>query len=529
MAKNMDLQKHKILVLDFGSQYTQLIARKLREIGVYCEIYSHDVSKQEFGDFDPKGVILSGGPDSATEENGPDIPEFLFTSKVPLLGICYGMQAMAKQLGGEVIKSSQKEFGFAEVDVHADSKLFDSVLDSIGNEMSLEVWMSHGDKVISVPSGFKAIGSSENSSIAIMANEEKNFFGLQFHPEVHHTKKGSAILERFVKVVCACETLWNPNNLVDDLVESIREQVAGQKVLLGLSGGVDSSVVAALLARSIGKQLVCVFVNNGLLRLDEVEQVQKMVKTGFGSGASFEFRIVDAENVFLTRLAGVHDPEKKRKIIGNTFIEVFEKEAKGLNGIQFLAQGTIYPDVIESAASKGGKAHVIKSHHNVGGLPADMSLKLIEPLRQLFKDEVRELGRQLGLPPTIIDRHPFPGPGLAVRILGEVKAQFLSVLRRADKIFIDELHNHELYEKVSQAFVVFLPIKSVGVVGDSRRYNYVVSLRAVETVDFMTATWARLPHEFLDLVSRRILNEIEEVSRVTFDISSKPPSTIEWE
>ena len=529
MAKNMDLQKHKILVLDFGSQYTQLIARKLREIGVYCEIYSHDISKQEFRKFDPKGVIFSGGPDSVTQENGLDIPEFLFTSKVPLLGICYGMQTMAKQLGGEVIKSSQKEFGFAEVDVHGESKLLDSVLAFGENERSLEVWMSHGDKVISVPPGFKAIGSSENSSIAIMANEEKNFFGLQFHPEVHHTKKGRAILERFVKVVCACETLWNPTNLVDDLVNSIREQVAGQKVLLGLSGGVDSSVVAALLAKSIGDQLVCVFVNNGLLRLDEVEQVRKMVKTGFGSGASFEFRIVDAENLFLTRLAGVHDPEKKRKIIGNTFIEVFEGEAEGLNDIQFLAQGTIYPDVIESAASKGGKAHVIKSHHNVGGLPIDMSLKLIEPLRQLFKDEVREIGRQLGLPPTIIDRHPFPGPGLAVRVLGEVKGSFLSVLRRADKIFIDELHNHGFYEKVSQAFVVFLPVKSVGVVGDSRRYDYVVSLRAVETVDFMTATWARLPHEFLDLVSRRILNEIEEVSRVTFDISSKPPSTIEWE
>ena len=528
-AKNVDLQKHKILVLDFGSQYTQLIARKLREIGIYCEIYSHDVTKQEFEVFAPKGVILSGGPDSATEENGLDIPEFLFTSEVPLLGICYGMQAMAKQLGGEVIKSSQKEFGFAEVEIHAESKLLDSILDSSKNERSLEVWMSHGDRVISVPSGFKAIGSSKNSSIAMMANEEKNLFGLQFHPEVHHTKQGKAILERFVKAICACETLWNPTNIVDDLVRSVREQVAGQKVLLGLSGGVDSSVVAALLAKSIGDQLICVFVNNGLLRLDEVEQVRKMVTTGFGSGASFEFRIVDAEKVFLDRLAGVHDPEKKRKLIGNTFIEVFEKEAKGLLGIQFLAQGTIYPDVIESAAGKGGKAHVIKSHHNVGGLPTNMSFKLIEPLRQLFKDEVRELGRQLGLPPTIIDRHPFPGPGLAVRVLGEVKEQFLSVLRKADKIFIDELHNYGLYEKVSQAFVVFLPVKSVGVVGDSRRYDYVVSLRAVETVDFMTATWARLPYEFLDLVSRRILNEIEEVSRVTFDISSKPPSTIEWE
>ena len=525
----MELQKDKILVLDFGSQYTQLIARKLREIGIYCEIYSHDVSKQEFEVFAPKGVILSGGPDSATEANRLDIPEFLFTSNVPLLGICYGMQAMAKQLGGEVIKSTQKEFGFAKVQIDAESKLLDSVLDLSKNERSLDVWMSHGDAVISVPPGFSVVGSSVNSSIAMMANEERSLFGLQFHPEVHHTKQGKAILEQFVKVVCACETLWNPTNIVEDLVEKIREQVAGKKVLLGLSGGVDSSVVAALLARSIGDQLICIFVNNGLLRFDEVEQVQKMVEKGFGSGSSFDLRVVDAEDVFLDRLAGINEPEEKRKIIGNTFIEVFEKEAASLSDIKFLAQGTIYPDVIESAAGKGGKAHVIKSHHNVGGLPRNMSLELVEPLRQLFKDEVRELGTQLGLPSSMINRHPFPGPGLAVRILGAVEREFLSVLRKADKIFIDELHNHDLYEKVSQAFVVFLPVKSVGVVGDSRRYDYVVSLRAVETLDFMTATWARLPHEFLDLVSRRIMNEVEEISRVTYDISSKPPSTIEWE
>ena len=389
--------------------------------------------------------------------------------------------------------------------------------------------MSHGDHVSSIPTGFEVFGFSPNAPYAIIGDTERHFYAVQFHPEVHHTKQGKAILEQFVKAVCACENLWNPTNIVEDLVEKIREQVAGKKVLLGLSGGVDSSVVAALLARSIGDQLICVFVDNGLLRFDEVEQVQKMVEEGFVSGRSFDLRVVDAKDVFLDRLVDINDPETKRKIIGNTFIEVFEKEAGKLNDIQFLAQGTIYPDVIESAAGKGGKAHVIKSHHNVGGLPSDMSLELIEPLRQLFKDEVRQLGRQLALPSSLIDRHPFPGPGLAVRILGEVKREFLSVLRRADKIFIDELRNHELYETVSQAFVVFLPIKSVGVVGDSRRYDYVVSLRAVETLDFMTATWARLPHEFLDLVSRRIMNEVEEISRVTYDISSKPPSTIEWE
>ncbi len=525
----MDLHEEKILILDFGSQYTQLIARKIREIGIYCEIRAYDIQPDELNQFAPNGIVLSGGPESATENTSVDIPEHVFSSGVPVLGICYGMQAMASQLGGKVEESNKKEFGFANVKLERSSDLLGSLGDTENSDHSLDVWMSHGDKVASLPAGFSVIGSSNNSPIAIMADEKRKLYGLQFHPEVDHTAKGKAILDRFVKVICGCKAIWTPGNIANDLVKKIRDEVGDKKVLLGLSGGVDSSVVASLLARAIGSQLTCVFVNNGLLRSAEVEQVEAMVEQGLRQKVSFELKTVNEESVFFKRLSGVNDPEEKRKIIGQTFIEVFEREAAKIRDVEFLAQGTIYPDVIESAGKKNGKAHVIKSHHNVGGLPAHMKLRLLEPLRELFKDEVRTLGLELGLPAEMVFRHPFPGPGLAVRVLGEVRKDFVCMLRLADQIFMEEMIEAGFYKKVSQAFVVFLPVKSVGVVGDSRRYEYVVSLRAVETLDFMTATWSRLPYEFLDLVSRRIMNEVSGISRVTYDISSKPPSTIEWE
>jgi GMP synthase (glutamine-hydrolysing) len=522
-----DIHAQRILILDFGSQYTQLIARRVREIGVYCEIRAWDMQDEAIAKFAPQGIILAGGPESVTEANSPRAPQKVFELGVPVLGICYGMQTMAEQLGGKVSASDEREFGFAEVRVETAGALLNGIEDHVHNDgsLSLDVWMSHGDKVTELPSQFTCMAATDSAPIAGMSWEEKRFYGLQFHPEVTHTKQGGRILERFVRDICGCEALWTASNIIDDAIATVRNKVGTDTVLLGLSGGVDSSVVAALLHKAIGDQLVCVFVDNGLLRLNEGDQVMDM----FAKNMGVKVIRADAENLFLDNLAGVSDPEAKRKVIGNTFIDVFDAEAGKLDNVKWLAQGTIYPDVIESAAAETGKAHVIKSHHNVGGLPEDMALDLVEPLRELFKDEVRKIGLELGLPYDMVYRHPFPGPGLGVRILGEVKKQYADILRQADAIFIEELHNADWYHKVSQAFVVFLPVKSVGVVGDGRRYEYVVSLRAVETIDFMTARWAHLPYELLEKVSGRIINEITGISRVAYDVSSKPPATIEWE
>ena len=522
-----NIHSQKLLILDFGSQYTQLIARRVRELGVYCEIWDYGVDEKHLEKFAPQGMVFSGGPESVHASESPKAPEFLYDFGVPILGICYGMQAMAEQFGGKVAGSDKSEFGFAQVEVTGPNQLLSGIEDRFvdnGNSQ-LDVWMSHGDKVIEVPEGFSVVAATESAPIAAMCNETKDFYGIQFHPEVTHTSQGLNILERFVNDICGCESLWTPASIIEDAISTIEEKVGNDKVLLGLSGGVDSSVVAALLHKAIGDQLTCVFVDNGLLRLHEGDQVMAT----FAKNMGMKVIRVNKEDRFLNKLTGTEDPEEKRKIIGNTFIEVFDEEATKLKDVKWLAQGTIYPDVIESAGSKTGKAHVIKSHHNVGGLPEDMKLELVEPLRELFKDEVRKIGLALGLPYESVYRHPFPGPGLGVRVLGEVKKEYCDILRQADAIFIEELHQADLYNKVSQAFAVFLPVKSVGVVGDARRYSYVITLRAVETVDFMTAQWARLSPELLESVSNRIMNEIAQVSRVTYDISSKPPATIEWE
>ncbi|MFP4606225.1 MAG: glutamine-hydrolyzing GMP synthase [Thiohalospira sp.] len=522
-----DIHAHRILILDFGSQYTQLIARRVREIGVYCEILPCDEEEAVIRDFGASGIILSGGPASATEEDTFRAPEAVFEAGVPVLGICYGMQAMAAQLGGGVESSDHREFGFAQVRARGHTELLRNIEDHASPEGYglLDVWMSHGDRVTELPPGFRVMASTDSAPIAGMADEERRLYGVQFHPEVTHTPQGKRILERFVTTICGCDTLWTPGHIIDDLVAKIREQVGDDHVLLGLSGGVDSSVVAALLHRAIGDQLTCVFVDNGLLREGEAEQVRATFAEHLGVRVVY----VDAEGRFMEVLAGVEDPEAKRKAIGNTFIEVFDEEAGKIRGVQWLAQGTIYPDVIESAGARTGKAQVIKSHHNVGGLPERMNLKLLEPLRELFKDEVRRIGVELGLPADMVYRHPFPGPGLGVRILGEVKKEYADLLRRADAIFIEELRAAGLYEQTAQAFAVFLPVRSVGVVGDARQYEWVIALRAVETVDYMTARWAHLPYDFLEHVSGRIINEVAGISRVTYDISSKPPATIEWE
>lgn len=522
-----DIHQHRILILDFGSQYTQLIARRVREIGVYCELWAWDVSEAQIREFNPQGIILAGGPESVAEENSPRAPEYVFNAGVPVLGICYGMQTMAEQLGGGVQSSDKKEFGYAQIELIKTCSLFNSIEDHVGanGNALLDVWMSHGDKVSAIPTGFVTTAQTPSCQYAAMANEEKKFYGVQFHPEVTHTRQGKRILEHFVADICGCEKLWTPASIIDDAIDRIKEKVGDDEVVLGLSGGVDSSVVAMLIHRAIGDKLTCVFVDNGLLRLNEGEQVMDM----FGDHFGLNIIHVKAEDRFLQRLANEAEPEAKRKIIGNVFVEVFDEEASKLANAKWLAQGTIYPDVIESAASATGKAHVIKSHHNVGGLPEDMALGLVEPLRELFKDEVRRIGLELGLPYDMLYRHPFPGPGLGVRVLGEVKKEYCDLLRRADAIFIEELHKADLYNKVSQAFTVFLPVRSVGVMGDGRKYDWVVSLRAVETIDFMTAHWAHLPYDFLGLVSNRIINEIDGISRVVYDISGKPPATIEWE
>jgi len=526
-AAHPDIHAHRILILDFGAQYTQLIARRVRELGVYCEIYPWDVSDEEVRGFRPRGVILSGGPESVTDANPPRAPATVFELGVPVLGICYGMQTMAQQLGGRVAPSSEREFGYAEVTVSGTSRLLEHLADrhNAAGDAVLDVWMSHGDRVATLPPGFTADATTASIPLAAMSDAQRRFYGVQFHPEVTHTVQGARLLERFVREICGSDALWSVGNIIEDAIERVRAQVGKGRVLLGLSGGVDSSVVAALLHRAIGEQLVCVFVDHGLLRLGEGDQVMST----FAEHLGVKVIRVDAEARFLQALAGVSDPEAKRKIIGRTFVEVFDEEAHKLTGVRFLAQGTIYPDVIESAGARTGKAHVIKSHHNVGGLPEKMHLQLVEPLRELFKDEVRRLGVELRLPYEMVYRHPFPGPGLGVRILGEVRKEYADLLRRADAIYIEELRRHDLYDRTSQAFAVFLPVRSVGVLGDARRYDYVIALRAVETVDFMTAHWARLPYEFLDHVSRRIVNEVAGISRVVYDISGKPPATIEWE
>jgi GMP synthase (glutamine-hydrolysing) len=525
-APPADIHAHRILILDFGAQYTQLIARRVREIGVYCEIHPWDVSDAEVRAFGARGVILSGGPESVTDRAPPRAPQLVFELGVPVLGICYGMQTMAQQLGGKVAGGHTREFGYAQVQVGARSRLLEGIFDREHDGGALlDVWMSHGDRVDALPPGFSAAARTQDAPYAAMADEQRRFYGVQFHPEVTHTLQGAAILERFVLEICGCEPRWNAGNIIQDLVARVRAQVGGGRVLLGLSGGVDSSVVAALLQRAIGSQLTCVFVDHGLLRLGEGDQVMRT----FADSLGVTVVRVDAERRFLDALRDQGDPETKRKIIGALFVEIFEQQARKLRDTHFLAQGTIYPDVIESAGARTGKAHVIKSHHNVGGLPADLKFQLVEPLRELFKDEVRRIGVELGLPHEMVYRHPFPGPGLAVRILGEVRREYAELLRRADHIFIEELRRHQLYERTSQAFAVFLPVRSVGVMGDARRYDFVIALRAVETVDFMTAHWAHLPYEFLDLVSRRIVNEVPGISRVVYDISGKPPATIEWE
>lgn len=523
----LNIHKEKILILDFGSQVTQLIARRVREIGVYCELWAWDVTKEQIQEFAPNGIILSGGPESVTESGSPRAPEYVFEAGVPVLGICYGMQTMSEQLGGKVQGSDKREFGYATVDLdNVENALFKDIIDKVDNGVNqLEVWMSHGDKVTEVPNGFEVSAHTDSCPIAAIVNNDKKFYGVQFHPEVTHTKSGAKMLENFVKGICGLEGMWTPSTIIDDAVAKIKAKVGNNKVMLGLSGGVDSSVTALLLHKAIGDNLTCVFVDNGLLRLNEGNQVREMFGDKFGLNIVY----VDAEDRFLDALKGISDPEAKRKTIGRVFIDVFADEARKLSDVKFLAQGTIYPDVIESAASKTGKAHVIKSHHNVGGLPDDLKFELVEPLRELFKDEVRKVGLALGLPYDMLYRHPFPGPGLGVRVLGEIKKEYCDLLRQADAIFIEELYKAEWYHKVSQAFVVFLPVRSVGVMGDGRKYDYVVSLRAVETIDFMTAHWAELPYDLLGKVSNRIINEINGISRVVYDISGKPPATIEWE
>jgi GMP synthase (glutamine-hydrolysing) len=521
------LQKQRILILDFGSQYTQLIARRIRELGVYCELYPYHLSEKAIRKFQPNGIILSGGPESVMIADAPRAPDVVYTLGCPVLGICYGMQTMALQLGGKVASGQKREFGYAKVHVQQPSRLFKGIEDQIADDGTamLDVWMSHGDHVDELPPKFNLLATTGNAAITAMADEARRFYGLQFHPEVSHTRQGARILERFLFDICGCQPTWTMKNIAQEAMEKVRALVGSDHVILGLSGGVDSSVVAALLHKTIHKQLTCVFVDNGLLRLNEAKEVQDL----FARHLGVNLITVQAEERFLAALAGVTDPEDKRKVIGRLFVEIFEEEAKKIQGVMWLAQGTIYPDVIESATSGDGGAHTIKSHHNVGGLPEKMQLKLLEPLRELFKDEVRKLGVELGLPYDLVYRHPFPGPGLGVRILGEVKKEYADKLRLADAIFIAELRKHDLYHKVSQAFVVFLPVKSVGVLGDARHYDHVLAVRAVETVDFMTAHWARLPYEFLEIISNRIINEVPGISRVTYDISSKPPATIEWE
>ena len=519
MSESTHPHQDRILILDFGAQYTQLIGRCIRELGVYCEIYPWDVAPSSITGFSANGIILSGGPASTYEDHTPTAPIEVFQLGIPVLGICYGMQTMVAQLGGLVDTAEHREFGHAEVTTNKPSVLLG------GENQSLNVWMSHGDRVTELPQGFRVYGATSNCPLAAIGDDQRRFYGVQFHPEVTHTEDGRTILSNFIFSICGCDAKWVPDNIIENQITKIREQVGDDHVILGLSGGVDSSVVAALLHRAIADQLTCIFVDTGLLRLNEGDQVMETFVDNLG----VKVIRVNAEEQFLGELEGVEDPEAKRKVIGALFVRIFEQESRKIANAKWLAQGTIYPDVVESAGNKHGKAKVIKSHHNVGGLPEDMNLSLLEPLRELFKDEVRKIGLTLGLPETMIYRHPFPGPGLGVRILGEVKKEYADILRQADAIFMEELHRHDLYQKTNQAFAVFLPVRSVGVVGDNRAYEYVIALRAVETIDFMTANWSRIPYDVLAIVSNRIINEVRGVSRVTYDISGKPPATIEWE
>ena len=539
MPNNSELFQNKILIIDFGSQYTKIIARVIRELDVYCEILPYDISESRIKEFNPSGIILSGGPESVLEDNYPNVNKYIFDINIPILGICYGMQLLAKCFNGKIEAGEICEFGRAIVTKTNNRDNINHIVDPLTNNFfknnsenksNQTAWMSHGDHITKLPDGFIATASSNNIPIAAMANLKKNYYGIQFHPEVTHTPNGRSIYQAFLFDICKCKPNWKTEQIAEHLIAQMKEKVGSESVLLGLSGGVDSSVVAALLQKAIGKQLHCVFVDTGLLRLNEADIV---VET-FKSKMNIDLHVIDAKETFYNKLKNISDPEQKRKIIGELFIRQFEAKSKELaekhsnnHPIKFLAQGTIYPDVIESAVSS--KAHTIKSHHNVGGLPKDLKFELLEPLRELFKDEVRKLGSQLGLDDNIIQRHPFPGPGLGVRILGEIKAEYIPILQKADHIFLETLHKHNHYHKVSQAFAVFLPIKSVGVVGDSRQYEYVIALRAVETTDFMTAHWAELPYKLLDEVSHRIVNEVKGVSRVAYDITGKPPATIEWE
>ncbi len=517
-----DIHQEKILILDFGSQYTQLIARRVREAHVYCELHPYDMTLEAIRAFAPKGIILSGGPKSVYEEGAPAVAEELFELGVPVLGICYGMQLMSRHFGGEVVPAGKREYGHADLhSVGTPGPLFEGFF----VEGKSPVWMSHGDHVARVPVGFEVVAETENAPVCAIQDVARSLYGVQFHPEVNHTPRGEQLIDRFVRQICGCTGQWTPGNIIEDAVVRVRQQVGSDRVILGLSGGVDSSVAATLIHRAIGDQLTCVFVDNGLLRLGEGDQVMKT----FADNMGVKVIRVDAEERFLAALAGVTDPERKRKIIGNLFVDIFEEKAAKITDAKWLAQGTIYPDVIESAGAKTGKAHSIKSHHNVGGLPDYMKLALLEPLRELFKDEVRAIGEEMGLPHQMVWRHPFPGPGLGVRILGEVKKEYADILRRADAIYIEELYRTGHYDKISQAFAVFLPVRSVGVMGDGRTYEYVIALRAVETKDFMTAGWYPLPYAEMAHISGRIINEVKGVNRVVYDISSKPPATIEWE
>jgi GMP synthase (glutamine-hydrolysing) len=518
----MDIHSEKILILDFGSQYTQLIARRVREAHVYCELHPFDMDIEAIREFNPQGIILSGGHKSVYDAEAPAVEEALFELGVPVLGICYGMQLLARHFGGKVVPAGKREYGHADlVSKSTPGPLFDGFF----IEGKSPVWMSHGDHVEKIPDGFEVVSETDNAPVAAIQNVDRNLYGVQFHPEVNHTPRGEIIVDTFVRKVCRCKGQWTPGKIIEDAITRIRKQVGDDKVILGLSGGVDSSVAAALIKRAIGDQLTCVFVDNGLLRLAEGDQVMAT----FAENMGVKVIRVDAEDRFLGALSGETDPEQKRRIIGNLFIDIFEEEAARITDATWLAQGTIYPDVIESAGGKTGKAQNIKSHHNVGGLPDYMKLKLLEPLKELFKDEVRAIGEELGLPHQMVWRHPFPGPGLGVRILGEVKKEYADILRQADAIYMEELYTSGYYDKISQAFAVFLPVKSVGVMGDGRTYEYVITLRAVETKDFMTADWSKLPYALLGRISSRIINEVRGVNRVAYDISSKPPSTIEWE
>ncbi|VFP86690.1 GMP synthase [glutamine-hydrolyzing] [Candidatus Erwinia haradaeae] len=524
---SQNIYTDRILILDFGSQYTQLLARRIRSIGVYCTLLAWNASEKQIRECNPNGIILSGGPESSITHDSPRAVNYIFHAGVPILGICYGMQVMAVQLGGNVQSSNQREFGYAQITITGHSPLLPPLLSgtNTAEKILMDVWMSHSDHVSKVPSNFITIASTEKCPVVIMANEKQRFYGVQFHPEVTHTPKGLSLIEQFVRMICQCTALWTSKNIIDDTTKQINNQITNDRVILGLSGGVDSSVTALLLHHAIGNRLICVFIDNGLLRLGEAQQVITMFSNSFGLNIIH----IAAEERFLQALSGIQEPEAKRKIIGRVFIEIFEEEAARLGNIKWLAQGTIYSDVIESGMTSTAKTRVIKSHHNVGGLPKKMRLQLLEPLKTLFKDEVREIGMQLGLSSSILHRHPFPGPGLSVRILGEVTKEYCNLLRSADAILVEELHKANLYNKVSQAFTVFLPIRSVSVIGDNRKYDWVIAVRAVETTDFMTAQWANLTYEFLSTVSNRIINEIQGISRVVYDISSKPPATIEWE